>query len=155
MERADRRHLGADEHRTLAPGENGSCRCTTSGSNERSASSVRLATALPDVIGAIDPFDGNRNVGPRLMIPGSGGGPSDGAKIRASTPDRRSARARPSTWSCTPPYTDSEYGHVKRHPTRALADAHATRPAPGGDASDGNVSGSGARAGHIGCIISH
>src|SRR5258708_1820735 len=44
-------------------------------------------------------------------MPGSGGGPSQGAITRASCPSPRSARARPSTWTWTPPGVDSEYGH--------------------------------------------
>ena len=67
------------------------------------ASRVRLAIALFELIGEIDPFDGNRTVGPRLVTPGTGGGPSVGASTRASKPWARSARASPSTWPCTPP----------------------------------------------------
>ena len=63
----------------LAPGDSGSCRCRTSGANTRSASSVRAAIALLDAIGAIEPFEGNRIVEPIDVIPGSGGGPSDGS----------------------------------------------------------------------------
>jgi hypothetical protein len=90
------------------PGTSGSCRCSTSGPNTRSASSVRRATALPDAIGATEPLESNRVLGPTVVIPGSGGGPSLGASTRASSPSARRLRARPSTWPCTPPANESE-----------------------------------------------
>ena len=94
----------------LEPGENGSCRWSTSGPKLRIASSVRRATGRPAAIGATEPLLGTRVLGPTVVIPGSGGGPSQGAMMRASTPSSRSAWARPSTCPCTPPKTDSEYG---------------------------------------------
>ena len=48
----------------------------------------------------------------RETTPGSGGGPSHGPTTRTSTPSLRSSRASPSTWPCTPPGRDSEYGDV-------------------------------------------
>ncbi len=87
----------------LMPGWRGSWRCSTSGSKTRSASRVRCTAAFVELIGAIDPFEGNRMLGPTLVTPGRGGGPSVGATTRASTPRARSACASPRTWSCTPP----------------------------------------------------
>ncbi len=95
----------------LGPGESGSWRWSTSGWNVRSASIVRRATARPLAMGATEPLLGTRVLGPTVVMPGSGGGPSHGATMRASTPSSRSARARPSTWPCTPPNSVSEYGH--------------------------------------------
>ena len=92
----------------LAPGLNGSCRCSTSGSKVFSASIVRRATARPAATGATDPLLGSRVLGPTVTMPGSGGGPSHGAMTRASTPRRRSACTRPSTCACTPPKSDRE-----------------------------------------------
>ncbi|MFM8971950.1 MAG: hypothetical protein ACKOOG_04795, partial [Actinomycetota bacterium] len=81
----------------LGPGTIGSWRCTTSGSIERKASAVRRAVAGVVAIGATEPFDYHSSVGPTLSRAGSGGGPSHGAMIRASTPRPRSSRASPST----------------------------------------------------------
>src|SRR5712692_7450073 len=61
-------------------------------------------------MGATEPLLGTRVVGPTVVIPGSGGGPSHGARTRASTPKPRSARASPSTCAWTPPNNDNEYG---------------------------------------------
>src|SRR5262249_45097671 len=85
---------------------------TTSGSIVRSASAVRRAVPFPVAIGAIDPFDSHSIVGPTETIDGSGGGPSHGATMRTSTSILRNSRASPSTWPCTPPGRDIEYGHT-------------------------------------------
>ncbi|CAB4790509.1 unannotated protein [freshwater metagenome] len=63
----------------------------------RIASRVRSDATAPTFIGATDPFASIRTVGPTLITPGSGGGPSVGPITRVSTPISRSARARPST----------------------------------------------------------
>src|SRR5205085_5322565 len=55
----------------FAPGENGSWRCTTSGSKVWSASMVRRATARPVATGATEPLLGSRVLGPTVMTPGS------------------------------------------------------------------------------------
>jgi hypothetical protein len=81
----------------FGPGDRGSWRWSTSGSKVRSASSVRRATARPVAIGATEPLLGIRVLGPTVMMPGAGGGPSHGAMIRASTPSSRKARANPRT----------------------------------------------------------
>src|SRR5204863_9507156 len=94
----------------LAPGENGSWRWSTSGSKLCNASMVRRATARPAATGATEPLLGKRVLGPTVVMPGSGGGPSHGAMIRASTPCARSARANPRTCAWTPPKSDNEYG---------------------------------------------
>src|SRR3954452_7269960 len=96
----------------VGPGVSGSCRWMTSGAKPRSASRVRAAAMWFDVIGAIDPLLGNRRVGPMVVTPVSGGGPSHGAMTRVSQPTRPSARASPRTWPCTPPKIDNEYGHT-------------------------------------------
>ncbi len=95
----------------LGPGESGSWRWSTSGPKVRNASMVRRATARPLAMGATDPLLGRRVLGPTLVMPGSGGGPSHGATMRASTPRWRNARASPSTCPWTPPKSVSEYGH--------------------------------------------
>ena len=92
----------------FAPGASGSWRWRTWGAKVRAASSVRRATARPTAIGATEPLLGIRVLAPTLVIPGSGGGPSQGATTRASTPKPRSARAKPSTWPWTPPTVESE-----------------------------------------------
>ena len=56
MEGADRGDRGTEERGVVGPRRKGSCRCTTSGSNVRSASIVRRATARPVAIGEIEPL---------------------------------------------------------------------------------------------------
>ena len=68
----------------VGPGVSGSCRWTTSGAKLRSASRVRAAARWFDVMGAIEPLLGKRRVGPTVVMPGSGGGPSHGAITRIS-----------------------------------------------------------------------
>src|SRR3954453_18652564 len=78
----------------------------------RITSAVRRAVARPGEIGATEPLEFHSTLGPTETIPGSGGGPSHGPTTRTSTPSLRSSRARPSTWPCTPPGRESEYGEV-------------------------------------------
>ena len=95
VERADRRDGRCRRaRRGSGPATSGSCRCTTSGRNVRSASSVRRGD------GASGGDRRDRAVardtgvlGPTVVMPGSGGGPSHGATTRASTPSR-AARGR-------------------------------------------------------------
>ena len=81
-------------------------------------------------IGATEPLLGTRVLGPTVVMPGSGGGPSHGATMRASTPSSRSARASPSTWPCTPPNSDSEYGHDSMTLRRGCPSPRRDHPTP-------------------------
>ena len=129
VERADRGDVGAEERGVVRARRQRLVEVHDVGS-ERAQRLERAARRrpCPTVIGAIEPFDGKPRVGPRLVIPASGGGPSDGARTRASTPTPRSARASPSTWTCTPPSTDSEYGQIERDPQRVAASASPSCP---------------------------
>src|SRR3954453_13045793 len=94
----------------------------------RITSAVRRAVARPGEIGATDPFEFHSTLGPTDTIPGSGGGPSHGPTTRTSTPSLRSSRARPSTWPCTPPGREREYGDVITTRTRSPLFLEVARP---------------------------
>jgi hypothetical protein len=83
-------------------GARGSWRWRTSKPPRWSARTVRTAAVGCGAIGATDPFTRNRNDRPTL-VPPSSLGTSPGAMIATPCPRRSSARARPRTWSCTPP----------------------------------------------------
>ena len=53
--------------------------------------------------GAIEPFAAVGTLLPSGVTYVAGGGPSHGPSTRASRPIRRSTRANPMTWACTPP----------------------------------------------------
>jgi len=93
-------------------GANGSWRWSTSKSPRRSARTVRTAAAGWGAMGATDPFTRKRNARPAL-VPRRSPGSSPGATISMSCPRPASARARPTTWSCTPPGADRLYGHTR------------------------------------------
>ena len=136
----------------VGPGANGSCRWSTSGANTRNASSVRSdAVVWSWTNGTTLPLDATPVVGPTVVTPGSGGGPSVGPMTRASTPMARSARARPSTWPWTPPGTDREYGD-----SNATRISPPTLRSPGcGDVGAGAAGGSSRSLGQFGCITCH
>ena len=66
---------------------------------------------------------------PSGMTYSSGGGPSQGARTRASWPSSLSTRARPSTWPCTPPGRVRLYGQTR--PMRTDATVPPGRPPHG------------------------
>src|SRR5207248_5940981 len=78
--------------------------------------------------GAHDPFDDIGIDFPSGVTPASGGGPSLGASTRTSWPSVRRARARPSTWPCTPPGIVREYGQTRPTRTSSRYLAHSIRP---------------------------
>ena len=81
-----------------------------------SARIVRSAADASGASGAIEPLAAVGRLLPSGVTNASGGGPSHGPSTRASWPCRRSSRASPSTWACTPPGTVRLYGQTS--PTR-------------------------------------
>ena len=89
----------------VGPGASGSWTWTMSNASSLSALIVRSAAEASGAIGATEPLAAVGRLLPSGVTKDSGGGPSHGPSTRASWPRRRSSRARPSTWPCTPPGT--------------------------------------------------
>ena len=97
---------------TVGPGTSGSCRWRTSNFSSHSARMVRSCAWGLGEIGAMEPLAAFITDGPMTVTPPSVGGASAGARIWTLCPRSRSARARPSTWPCTPPGTVRLYGQT-------------------------------------------
>ena len=74
---------------------------------------VRRAQEKSGAIGATEPLAAIGTESPSGVTEASGGGPSHGPSTRASSPRLRRARARPSTWPCTPPGSVRLYGQTR------------------------------------------
>ena len=129
MEGADRGHVGADERGVVRARRERLVQVHHVGLEraDRLDGAARHRAARRRS-GATDPLLGTRVLGPTVVMPGSGGGPSHGAMIRASTPWARRARASPSTCACTPPKSDSEYGHDNITRTRPPSMRESSHP---------------------------
>ena len=151
VERADRGEVGADERGVVAR----PARAARGGGGRRartlrSASSVRPRDRLPrgdrrDRAVARD----SRVLGPTVVMPGSGGGPSHGRDDPGVDADARGARARArAPGPARRRTTDSEYGHesVTRSASRASA-SHRSCPVIPRRVGRG-------RDGQLGCIRS-
>src|SRR5690349_20311202 len=86
--------------------------CTTSNCSVRRARIVRTAADGSGAIGATDPLVAHGIDLPSGVTPGSGGGPSQGAKTCTTWPMSRKARASARTCIWTPPGIVRLYGHT-------------------------------------------
>ena len=85
------------------PGAMGSWMCTTSNCSSLRARMIRSWAAGSGASGATEPLAAVGIELPNGVMPGSGGGPSQGARTRTSWPSPRMERAMPSTCPWTPP----------------------------------------------------
>ena len=98
---------------TVGPGAIGSCKCKTSNASSLIARIVRNAADGSGASGTIEPFAAVGKLLPSGVTNGSGGGPSQGPRTRASCPIFRNSRAKPKTCACTPPGIVKLYGDIK------------------------------------------